>query len=72
MHIISNGIKGRMESRTFGAISENRERRLEINVMVWDISAIEGGKQNLTIETLIRIGRVLGINEVTISIIKKN
>lgn len=35
-----------------------------------DISAIEGGKQNLTIETLIRIGRVLGINEVTISIIK--
>jgi UDP-N-acetylglucosamine 1-carboxyvinyltransferase len=35
-----------------------------------DISAIESGKQNLTIETLIRIGRVLDINEVTISIMK--
>lgn len=35
-----------------------------------DISAIETGKQNLTIETLIRIGRVLGIKEVTISFVK--
>jgi len=37
-----------------------------------DISAIERGRHNLTLETLIRITRALGIEEITISFAKKN
>ena len=47
-----------------------RELGQRVHMRQPDISAIEKGKQNLTLETLVRIGRVLNIDEITISLIR--